>query len=98
MVRDAGLFGEAALDSDHRPLRLTLNIARNLSKQHAPGRSKFLNRALLKRPDVCDMFCQEVVSKVQTMQGGGSKFSRLTSAMNASAKGVLMELQVKQPG
>ena len=98
MVRDTGLFGEAALDSDHRPLRLTLNIARNLSKQHASGRSKFLNRALLKKPDVCDMFCQAVVSNVQTMQGGGTKFSRLTSAMDTSAKGVLIELQVKQPG
>ena len=32
LVRDAGLFGEAALDSDHRPLRLKLGSARNLAR------------------------------------------------------------------
>ena len=59
-VRDAGRYRALALSSDHVPIRLSLQIARNLDKQRQQRAAPQFNRDLLKQPDITDHFCKRV--------------------------------------
>ena len=60
-VRDAGIFEQGTVESDHAPLQIKLRIARNLSKQNA-SKGTFTNRELLRNPANAKKFRQAVLA------------------------------------
>ena len=60
-VRDAGIFNQGTVESDHAPLQIKLRIARNLSKQNV-SKGTFTNRELLRNPVHAKKFRQEVLA------------------------------------
>ena len=60
-VRDAGIYNQGTVESDHAPLQIKLRIARNLSKQSGSN-GTFTNRELLINPAIARKFRQVVLA------------------------------------
>ncbi len=53
-VRDAGIYKQGTVESDHALLQIKLRIARNLSKQNG-SKGKFTSRELLRNPEIASV-------------------------------------------
>jgi len=89
-VRDAGRYGGLSVESDHQPIRLTLRVAKNLSKQRCKREETFIDRRLLQKADILSKFQQEVSRDFQQRsRGTDSKYDALSKSVSAAAKKVL---------
>ncbi len=60
-VRDAGIYNQGTVESDHASLQITLRIAQNLSKQSG-SKGTFTNSELLRNPAIARKFRQVVLA------------------------------------
>ncbi len=60
-VRDASIYNQGTVESDHAPLQIKLRIARNLSKQSG-SKGTFTKRELLRIPAIARNFRQVVLA------------------------------------
>jgi hypothetical protein len=60
-VRDADIYNQGTVESDHAPLQIKLRIARNLSKQRG-SKGTFTNRELFRNPAIARKSRQVVLA------------------------------------
>jgi len=89
-VRDAGRYGGLAVESDHQPIRLTMRMAKNLSKQRDERKETFIDRRLLQQADVRSKFQQELVRELQYCdRATDSKYEVLAKSVSVAARKTL---------
>ena len=102
-VRDAGIYKQGTVESDHAPLQIKLRIARNLSKQNVSS-GKFTSRELLRNPEIASAFRLKVLAHLgiqsSTPSSGqhGRSYSDLKEAATTAAGAVLTTSERRRPG
>ena len=84
-VRESGRYGGLSVESDHQPIRLTLRVAKNLSKQRCKREETFIDRRLLQKADILSKFQQEVSRDFQQRSRRmDSKYDALSKSVSAA--------------
>jgi hypothetical protein len=102
-VRDARIYKQGTVESDHAPLQIKLRIARNLSKQNVSS-GKFTSRELFRNPEIASAFRLKVLAHLSiqssTLSSGehGRSYPDLEEAVTTAAGAVLTTSERRRPG